>query len=97
MLEVKYLDYYGKLDLIVYYLISINLIGIITYALDKHRARRNKWRIPEKSLMTLAIIGGSIGCLVGMYVMRHKTQKKKFTVGVPVILILQVILIFFIF
>ena len=69
----------------------------MAFAVDKYRARRNKWRIPEKSLMTLAIIGGSLGCFLGMYVMRHKTQKKKFTVGVPVILILQVILIFFIF
>lgn len=51
------------------------------------------WRIPEKSLMTLAILGGSLGSLFGIYIMRHKTKKKKFTLGVPLVLVVHIILI----
>ena len=61
--------------------------------LDKRKAKYGKWRIPEQTLLILAIIGGSIGGIAGMYTFRHKTQKLRFSVGFPVILILQIILI----
>lgn len=91
------MDYYGKVDLIIYYLIIINLISFLAFVLDKNRARKNRWRIPEKSLMTLAIIGGSLGSLIGIYSMRHKTQKKLFAVGIPLILVLQILVAIFYF
>lgn len=87
------MDYYGKAKVIVYYFLFLNLGAFLAFALDKDRSRKNKWRISEKSLLTLTIIGGSIGSLIGMYFFKHKTQKKLFTVGVPVILFLQVVLL----
>ena len=80
-----------------YYLISINVLTFLLYGIDKWKARRGKWRIPEDTLIWLAIAGGSIGALLGMYLFRHKTQHKKFTLGVPAILLVQVTLIYFFF
>jgi uncharacterized membrane protein YsdA (DUF1294 family) len=57
---------------------------------DKLFAKKNLWRIPEATLITSAVLGGSIGCLVGMYTVRHKTKHLKFTVGIPLILVAQV-------
>ena len=79
---------------IMIYLIIINLIAFIAMYLDKRKARYGKWRIPEQSLFILALIGGSIGAIIGMYTFRHKTKKYKFSIGFPVILILQILLIF---
>lgn len=62
--------------------------------IDKRKAKYGKWRIPEQTLLILAIIGGSIGAIAGMYIFRHKTKKLRFSVGFPVILILQIVLIF---
>ena len=79
---------------IMIYLIIINLIAFIAMYLDKRKARYGKWRIPEQSLFIFALIGGSIGAIVGMYTFRHKTKKFRFSIGFPVILILQILLIF---
>ena len=79
---------------IMIYLIIINLIAFIAMYLDKRKARYGKWRIPEQSLLILALIGGSIGAIIGMYTFRHKTKKLRFSVGFPIILILQIVLIF---
>ena len=76
------------------YLTIVNIIAFIVYGVDKWKARKNQWRISEKKLLFLAIIGGSVGALAGMYIFHHKTLHKKFTVGVPVILILQIIFIY---
>jgi uncharacterized membrane protein YsdA (DUF1294 family) len=70
----------------VLYLIGINVLTFLLYGIDKWKARRGKWRIPEDTLIWLAIVGGSIGALLGMNLFRHKTQHKKFTLGVPAIL-----------
>ena len=78
----------------IIYLIIINLIAFLVMYLDKRKARYGKWRIQEQSLFILALIGGSIGAIAGMYTFRHKTKKLRFSVGFPVILILQIILIF---
>ena len=75
------------------YLICVNLLGLIYFFIDKQKAKRQSWRTPEATLFTIAIFGGSIGCLLGMYLFRHKTQKPAFFIGMPVILILQVLLV----
>ena len=75
---------------LLYYLIAINAITFITYGIDKWKARKNKWRIPESTLLLLAVFGGSIGAFLGMRVWRHKTWHKKFKYGIPSILVLQI-------
>ena len=76
------------------YLIIINAAGFVLMLVDKYKAQKNLWRIPEKTLMTVAAIGGSLGCFVGMYTFHHKTKHPKFTIGIPVIMILQVAVYF---
>lgn len=80
----------------IYYIILINVIAFIVYGIDKWKARKGKWRISEASLLFLAFIGGSIGAYVGMQVWRHKTKHLKFTLGVPLILLLQILLLIYI-
>ena len=77
----------------IYYLIGINVLTFLFYGIDKRKARKKKWRIPENTLILLAAVGGSIGALLGMYVFRHKTKHGKFTLGIPAILIVQVVLL----
>ena len=79
------------------YLIVINFLTFLIFGIDKRKARRGKWRIPEGTLIWMSIIGGSIGALMGMYLFRHKTQKRKFNLGIPAILLAQAILAYFIF
>jgi uncharacterized membrane protein YsdA (DUF1294 family) len=74
------------------YLIVINATSLVLMLADKLRAKKNLWRIPEATLIGMAAFGGSLGCLLGMRIFRHKTLKPKFFVGVPVILVLQLIL-----
>ncbi len=81
----------------ILYLIVINLIGFFIMLIDKRKAIKRQWRISEKALICISIIGGSIGMLAGMSTFRHKTKHKKFTIGIPLILVIQVIvLIYFI-
>ena len=70
----------------------INIIAFIMYGIDKWKAHRKQWRISEKMLLFLAVIGGSAGALAGMYIFHHKTLHKKFTIGVPLILVIQVMI-----
>lgn len=72
------------------YLLVINLFAMLLMAVDKSKAERDKWRIPEKTLFIIALIGGSIGSIAGMYMFRHKTKHAKFIIGMPAILILQI-------
>ena len=72
------------------YLITVNIITFAVYALDKAKARHGAWRIPERTLFLLAAAGGSAGALAGMYLLRHKTQHRSFTLGIPAILLLQI-------
>lgn len=74
------------------YLLLINAISFIVAVTDKIKALRNKWRISELSLFLLAIFGGSVGLLLGLLLCNHKTRKKKFMIGIPVIIIIQVVL-----
>ena len=74
------------------YLLIINLLAFIFYGVDKWKAKHRRWRIPEATLIFLALIGGSIGALAGMFFFHHKIRKAKFSFGVPLILILQIVL-----
>lgn len=78
-------------NLIYMYLQLVNLIAFAAMGIDKFKAKTGRWRIPEAALMTLAVIGGSIGAMAGMYLFRHKTRKAKFSIGLPAILALQVL------
>ena len=84
------------MDFILIYLLIVNAAGFFSMLLDKLYAKKKLWRIPEATLLTIALLGGSIGSLAGMYMVRHKTKHPKFTVGIPVILIGQIILWFWI-
>lgn len=77
------------------YLLLINAAAFLLMLADKVKARKNRWRIPERTLIGSAILGGSIGALLGMYAFRHKTRHLKFTLGVPAILIAQIALAVF--
>ncbi len=78
--------------LLIYFL-SITIITFVAYGIDKLRAKHDKWRISESTLIWFAIVGGSVGALLGMQIFRHKTQHAKFTYGIPFILILQLTLV----
>ncbi len=78
---------------IIVYLIIINIIGFLAMYIDKQKAKKGAWRIPEKSLFMLTLLGGGIGTITAMYLFRHKTKKLKFTVGFPVILITEITLV----
>ena len=80
--------------LILIYLLIVNALGFLLMLVDKRKAQKNLWRIPESTLFLMAAIGGSIGCLAGMYQFRHKTRHLKFTLGVPAILVVQILAVF---
>ncbi len=77
------------------YLLIVNAGSFVLMLIDKYKAKNHLWRIPESTLILSAAIGGSIGALTGMYLVRHKTKRPKFTIGVPIILVIQLILIIF--
>lgn len=79
---------------LVLYVGIINVVTFFVYGLDKWKARHDKWRIPEQTLLLLAAVGGSVGAWLGMRVWRHKTQHWKFRLGVPCILVAQVALVY---
>lgn len=80
---------------IVIYIIIINITGFLAMFIDKKKAEYGKWRIKENTLFMIAMLGGGIGILAGMYKFRHKTQKPQFVIGVPSILILEILLILY--
>ncbi len=75
--------------IIIGYLLLANVVTFITYGIDKYKAKKGKWRIPEATILLMAVLGGSIGAWLGMKAFRHKTMHKKFYIGVPTIIILQ--------
>lgn len=77
---------------LAFYLLLINAAGFLLMLTDKYKARKNLWRIPEAALITVAILGGSIGSLLGMYMVRHKTRHLKFSLGLPIVLAVQIML-----
>jgi len=80
-------------QILLIYLAVINVAGFLLMGIDKLRAKKQVWRVPEKTLFLIAVIGGSIGTNVGMYVFRHKTKHWYFVIGMPLILIAQIVLV----
>ena len=74
----------------IMYIILVNAAAFAAYGLDKGKAEKNKWRVPENILMLIVAAGGTIGALSGMLVFHHKTRKPKFVIGIPAILLVQV-------
>lgn len=96
MNELKVIiEYIGIKNILIYFLV-INLIGFFAMGIDKYKAKKDLWRIPEATLMTICLIGGGIGTILGMYIFRHKTKKLKFSVGMPTILIAEILIIIYI-
>ena len=79
------------------YLFIVNALGFAVMHLDKYFAKNKMFRIPEATLLGIAVIGGSIGCLCGMYTARHKTRHLKFTLGIPAIIVAQLAIIIWYF
>ena len=79
-------------NIISCYILGINVIAVLVYGIDKLKAKRGKWRIPESTLLLLAAIGGSMGAWLGMKAWHHKTMHLKFKYGLPAILLLQLAL-----
>ena len=79
--------------MLLIYLIAVNVVGFAMMGIDKNRAKRGEWRIPEKTLFTCALLGGSLGTTLGMSTFRHKTKHWYFKYGMPLILVVQVLLI----
>ena len=83
--------------ILVVYLLAINLLAFILYGIDKKRARKREWRISEKTLIGIAVIGGCVGAILGMHIFHHKTRHWYFRYGLPLILIIQVLLAWFLY
>ncbi|ASN07343.1 hypothetical protein CFK40_08440 [Virgibacillus necropolis] len=79
---------------ITWYLVIVNIIAFVFMGIDKRRAVKKKWRIPENRLWLMAIVGGSIGAMIGMSYFRHKTKHRLFKIGMPIILIVQIVIVF---
>ena len=97
MLERNSIDFTEMFSIqnIIIYFIIINLIGFFIMWLDKRKAIKGAWRIPEKTLFIITALGGGIGTIAGMYIFRHKTQKIGFVIGFPFITILEIVTIIY--
>lgn len=80
------------LKLFIIYLIVVNIVAFIVYAFDKYQSQHDRWRISEATLLWMTVAGGGIGSLAGMYIWRHKTKHKLFTIGVPLIMFVEFVL-----
>ena len=94
-ITVAFWEFLGTHQLLLWYLVAINVITLVFFAVDKIRAIENKWRIRIITLLGLAFIGGSLGAIIAMYVFRHKTHTDYFTVGVPLIIVMQIVVVFY--
>ena len=81
------------MKILAIYLAAINAAAFVVMAVDKYRAQHQQWRVRESTLMLLALLGGSLGTLLAMWACHHKTQHKKFTILVPLLLVLQTVLV----
>lgn len=80
---------------VLLYILAINIIAFLAMGIDKWKAKRDAWRIPEQTLISLVLLGGGIGGIAGMYTFRHKTKKPRFFIGFPAILIIEIILVIY--
>lgn len=92
--QLNYENIFTVQNIIIYFII-INVFGFFIMWLDKRKAKKGAWRIPEKTLFIITALGGGIGTTAGMYVFRHKTQKIQFVIGLPFITILEIITIIY--
>ena len=83
------------MEFLIVYLVLVNILAFTAYFLDKKKAEKGKWRIKESTLLTFSFIGGGLGSLLAMSLIRHKTQKFKFKIGVPIFTIISIIIIYF--
>lgn len=83
------------LHVVLAYFITVNVLGLVLFGIDKWKAKHDKWRISEATLLSVTVIGGSIGAWVGMKVWHHKTMHKKFKYGIPLVMVLQLALLLF--
>lgn len=83
----------NAITLIIIYLAGINFLSFVVMGVDKYKARKRAWRIPESTLFVLALIGGSVGSIAGMHLFRHKTRHWYFLYGMPAILLIQVLIV----
>jgi hypothetical protein len=83
------------LHVVLAYFITVNVLGLVLFGIDKWKAKHDKWRISEATLLSVTAIGGSIGAWVGMKVWYHKTMHKKFKYGIPLVMVLQFVLLLF--
>ena len=81
----------------LYYLLAVNTLTFLLYGIDKYKAKKARWRISEATLLMMAVIGGSIGAWAGMRLWHHKTMHKKFKYGIPIIILLQIALVFYLY
>ena len=91
---MKILEIIGIKYILIYFAL-INLLAFIMFWVDKRAAQNGQWRISEKALIIVSMLGGSVGSLVSMNIFRHKTKKMKFVLGIPIILILQIAFIIY--
>ena len=92
MYETELFGGIKKSTIILIYFILINIIGFLVMLIDKKKAEKGKWRIQEKTIFIITALGGGIGTITGMYVFHHKTKKLQFTIGLPTITILEIVL-----
>ena len=95
-IHIDFWDYLMQHRILLIYLAVVNILTIIVFGVDKMNARANRQRVRIVTLLGLAFIGGSVGALIGMYGFHHKTKKAYFTVGVPLILLMQVVVLFYV-
>lgn len=82
---------------ILIYLLIINALAFMLMCIDKQKAKKHAWRIPEAVLLSIAVLGGSIGTMAGMEIFRHKTKHRRFFIGIPIIIVVQLALAVFLF
>ncbi|MGN0346626.1 MAG: DUF1294 domain-containing protein [Lachnospiraceae bacterium] len=82
-----------SINILLSYIVVLNIVGFVSMGMDKYKARHHLWRIPEKTLFLIALLGGSLGSLLGMYMFRHKTKHSYFVIGMPAIFILQIVIV----
>lgn len=92
IIQIVYKGMEIAMEYLICYVTLINIITFTIYVIDKKKAEKDRWRISEKTLILLAVIGGAFGALIAMHLVRHKTKKNRFRIGIPVILIMQAVI-----
>jgi len=86
----------SNVSILIYYLFIVNVVSLLLFYYDKNRAKKGKYRVSENTLFMISFIGGSMGSIIGMHLFSHKTKKAKFLIGLPLILLLNIIAIYYV-